>query len=972
MLSSLSWLACRLSSLDGGAAPLSQPSWSPPPNSECIPATIPGTILGALLLNGTFVRPDNSSQTIIDPYVDDWLSNNTIPDISWIGSDFYTFVFRTTLTTTDILACSSPSNDATIILSAPQLSYRASLFLDGSSIPTIDGDSQAVGMFKRHDFSFGTSSSFCNSTQRGISLLVQPPDHAGIPSAFCSLYPPNFNNTIPCGQGGNHSLAMDIISQDLQGWDFEVASPDRNTGVIDGLEVQVANSSILLRDGAIAVYNLTLSGHGGIGAPLGSGNITFRASIRNVGIVNDVTGAVTFMIDTSDSNFVDTLSTQVRVSLPVNSGWIEVISEPLSIPPGVALWWPHTVGIPTLRTANASFVSDASVNEPATTLSWRAGLRTVSCDVDLNLGGRAITINGKRIYLEGGNFVGTDLLSRPYWRSDERYSDEVKLHAAMGFNAMRLWGGHGGHPDSLFTAADEAGIFLWNEFFMSGDNNGRWAGNASWPLEHDLYNIAVSDTIRRLRGHPSLLVHVGGNELFPFNASPPLDILASITSSIAALDPSTPFVQSSMGSNEFANFSGFDAELAFAPSDGPYGILDERSFFSWPAPGKPDTFNIPWAFQPELGASAHPSRTSLDRFLSPAHANAIPGPRGLNTDTMWTWHSFESFGDNFNGDAVYALAPNGTHTSPESWDVEEYSAAAAVVQTMQLQALFEAYSDRMWSPRTGVLYWKSAGSWPALRGALYDWYLALGGGFFGAVHALETVHVQLSRRPSDEGGASIAVVNRGGVDLVGGPFKASVSAINLITGDLVGFQLTSPFLQVPTQTVLHIPDSSLVWPPLAPLSNALLWRVELSTMNESIISRSEYVMSTLSNDPKISLQNFSALALARTIKIPLTVSAVCTSSSSGGVVAQVNMSIANGVALFVRCDLHDPATRVVSETGSIDDRVLPIFTENGFFSILKSEEIPLSIYAPRAFWPSTTLAVQCEGWNVEPTRVACV
>jgi hypothetical protein len=120
------------------------------------------------------------------------------------------------------------------------------------------------------------------------------------------------------------------------------------------------------------------------------------------------------------------------------------------------------------------------------------------------------------------------------------------------------------------------------------------------------------------------------------------------------------------------------------------------------------------------------------------------------------------------------------------------------------------------------------------------------------------------------------------------------------------------------------------------------------------------------------LQNFSALALARTIKIPLTVSAVCTSSSSGGVVAQVNMSIANGVALFVRCDLHDPATRVVSETGSIDDRVLPIFTENGFFSILKSEEIPLSIYAPRAFWPSTTLAVQCEGWNVEPTRVACV
>jgi hypothetical protein len=60
-----------------------------------------------------------------------------------------------------------------------------------------------------------------------------------------------------------------------------------------------------------------------------------------------------------------------------------------------------------------------------------------------------------------------------------------------------------------------------NEFFMSGDNNGRWAGNASWPLDHALYGAAVTDTARRLRGHASVLAHVGGNELFPFDASPP-------------------------------------------------------------------------------------------------------------------------------------------------------------------------------------------------------------------------------------------------------------------------------------------------------------------------------------------------------------------------------------------------------------------------------------------------------------------
>jgi len=909
---------------------------------------------------------------IVDPYIDDWLANASIPDISSIGSDFYTFVYRTILDTTTL--CSLSSTGSTIILSAPQISYRASLFVDGTSIQTIDGASEAIGMFKRHDFSLGSSSAFCNSTLRAISVLIKPPDHFGIPSAFCDLYPPNFNNTTPCGQGGNHSLAQEgVISQDGEGWDFQAASPDRNTGIIDGLELFVANSSVLLRDGATDLYNLSLSNYGGIGALLERGNITFRVSARNVGTYI-VSGTVTFMIDTSDSHSTQFLSTQVRVNLQEQSDWVEIISDPVSLPPGIALWWPHTIGHPSLRSANASFVADSisTTTQPATTITWRAGLRTLSCDVDINLGGRAITVNGKRFYVEGGNFVGTDLLSRPYYRSDERYSDEVKLHAAMGMNTIRLWAGHAGHPDSLFNAADEAGILLWNEFFQSGDNNGRWAGNSSWPLDHSLYNAAVTDTVRRLRGHASLLVHVGGNELFPFNASPPSDILSSMISTIEALDPSTTFVQSSMGSNEFANFSGFDPELAWAPSDGPYGILDERSFFAWPAPGKAETFNIPWTFQPELGASAHPSRTSLERFLSSKYANAIPGPRGLNTDSMWTWHSFESFGDNFDGDAIYALAPNGNKTSPETWGLEGYSAAAAVVQVLQLQALFEAYADRMFMPRSGVLYWKSAGSWPALRGALYDYYLAPCGGYFGAMHALETIHVQLSRRPSDTGGASIAVVNRGGLDLAGGSFIASVSAIDLITGEIVGYQVTSPLSYLPSQSVIHIPDSALIWPPLAPTSVALLWRVQLFTFNQTIISTSEYIMSTLDNDPKTSPQNFTALAVARVSKTPLIISALCTSSPSGGVVAQVNLSIATGVALFLRCDLHDEATRFVSETGSVDDRVLPTYPNSGFFALLSDEEKQLSLSAPRALWPSTTLAVECEGWNVDTTRVSCV
>ena len=65
---------------------------------------------------------------------------------------------------------------------------------------------------------------------------------------------------------------------------------------------------------------------------------------------------------------------------------------------------------------------------------------------------------------------------------------------------------------------------IMHEFWMSGDNNGRWAGSYSDPLDHQLYLAAAADTVSRLRGHPSLLFWCGGNELYPAGSSPPPDI----------------------------------------------------------------------------------------------------------------------------------------------------------------------------------------------------------------------------------------------------------------------------------------------------------------------------------------------------------------------------------------------------------------------------------------------------------------
>lgn len=973
-LSALLWTACRLSSLPSGPAALSLPSWTPPPGAQCVNALVPGTVLASLLRNGTFPRPDDPSTPMHDPYVDDWLSNSSIPDISQVGAPFYTFVYRAVLDPSTLPGCANPGARALALLSSAQLSYRAALFADGSAVPTVDGGNDAVGMFSRHDWSLGSARAWCAGATRAVAILFSPPDHPGLPSALCALRPPSFNESIPCGQGGDHSLAQDLISQDLGGWDWVQGSPDRNTGPVDGLDATVAPAGVLLRDGASSVTSLTLAGAGSYGARLARGNVVLRAALRNVGGTT-IAGTITFALDVSDGAGGGSLVASVRVTLPPRSDWVEAATAPFALPAGVALWWSRGLGAQHLRAANATFVADgAHPDEPPTALTWRAGLRTVACDVDAALGGRACAVNGLRVFVEGGNFIATDLLSRPEFRDAARCLAEVALHAAMGFNAMRLWGGHAGHPDALFDSADEQGVLVWSEFWMSGDNNGRWAGNASWPLDHALYTRAVADTARRLRRHASLLVHVGGNELFPFDASPPPDLLAAMRATLARLDASTPFVQSSMGSEEHANFTGFDPEKAFAPADGPYGVVDERSFFN-DVPGKVN-FSVPFAFQPEIGASAHPPLASAARFLSAAALAQLPGPRGANVSDLWAWHAYESFGNDVGGDAVYALAPAGNASVPSEWDAAGYAAAAGVAQEAQVRALFEAYAERMGNDRSGVFYWKSASPWPALRGSLYDWYLAAGGGFFGARHALsEPIHVQLSRRPADAGGASVAVVNRGPT-AIAGSLTARVTAFDVVTGDAAGDAQTFPGLgNLSPQTAARVPNSHFVWPARAAPGTALLWRVDLVDAKSTLISRSEYALSTLSNDAHAAAQNFSALAAARAQPAALRVTATCAAGARGGATARVSVSVADArrAALGIQCELADAARAVAAETGASDDRVLPLFPSDGFFALLPGEARELVLDAPAwpGAFPATTLDVMCKGWSASEVRVRC-
>jgi beta-galactosidase/beta-glucuronidase len=91
----------------------------------------------------------------------------------------------------------------------------------------------------------------------------------------------------------------------------------------------------------------------------------------------------------------------------------------------------------------------------------------------MTAGGRSFLINGAPIFLAGGNWIGTDQLLR-YSTDRQRYYNEVRMHKEMGMNLIRVWGGGVTERPEFYEAADELGVLVMQEFWMTGDNNGRW------------------------------------------------------------------------------------------------------------------------------------------------------------------------------------------------------------------------------------------------------------------------------------------------------------------------------------------------------------------------------------------------------------------------------------------------------------------------------------------------------------------
>lgn len=630
-------------------------------------AVVPGTVLTTLLHN----------QKIPDPFFG--MNNEQIPDISQVGRDYYTYWFFNQFEWPEL------KSGEQVWLKFRGINYSAEMFVNGKKI----NPDTHEGMFLREKYLI---TPFLQKGINRLAVLVHPPDPAGATN----------------GQGGDGLIARSVAMQFTAGWDWICPIRDRNTGIWDEVSVETTGPVDLLDPHVVTKVP-------GKRIPIGKQEpAIIRTSVDLVNPSTETqTGKLIARCETSEVSKTIVLQPGQKIS-------VELPEFKITNP---QLWWPNGTGDHPLYNIEFLFVLNGNSLSDKEKVSF--GIRETGTRFDEKLGARIFSVNGQDVFIKGGNWIASDALLR---FSPERYDAEVKMHAEMNMNMIRVWGGGLTERPEFYNACDKYGILVWQDLWISGDCNGRWYDPAkkesqerrrAYPDKHSLFISSVTDQVKMLRNHPSLYLWCGGNE-FP----PPADIDQMLKNEIFPQYDGTRYYLNESTSTDLAK-----NELG-GNGDGPYGIQNPLHFFTVPS----------FPFNPELGSVGMPNVESMRKIMDEKDLKQLPAERWENE--VWRYHKYIGYGNR--------IDQYGKPTS-----IDDFCKKAQLVNYEQYRALQEGFTSGMWSKYSGMLVWKNQNPWTALRGQFYDVFLEQNGGFYGYKHGAQPLHVQLNLNDS-----SVCLVNQ--------------------------------------------------------------------------------------------------------------------------------------------------------------------------------------------------------------------
>jgi beta-mannosidase len=336
----------------------------------------------------------------------------------------------------------------------------------------------------------------------------------------------------------------------------------------------------------------------------------------------------------------------------------------------------------------------------------RVGLRTVELVTDPDSMGESFyfRVNGLPVFMKGANIIPLDHFSPRVTEEDYRSLFRDVVDANM--NMLRVWGGGIYEEDLFYDLADEAGILIWQDFMFA---NGMYPGDSAF-----LANVRAEarDQVRRLRGHPSLALWCGNNEMeegwqrwgWARAYATPQDS-AAVRNAYEALfhgvlpevleaeDPGRPYRPSSpsLGWGDPESLNRGDSHY--------WGVWHGRE------PFEVFTEKLP-RFASEFGFQAFPPMETVEAFTA-------PGDRALY-DPVLLVHQKHPIGNEL-------ITEYMARDYPVPRSFEDFVYVSQLLQARGMRMAFEAQRRAM--PRTmGTLYWQLNDTWPVISWSSRDYF----------------------------------------------------------------------------------------------------------------------------------------------------------------------------------------------------------------------------------------------------------
>ncbi|MBE7170809.1 MAG: glycosyl hydrolase [Williamsia sp.] len=823
--------------------------------SGWMPAVVPGTVLTTLLQN----------RQVPDPF---WgMNNQQIPDIYSTGRDYYTYWFAKDFTET------LPAKGRQVWLSLRGVNYSCDVFLNGHKL----NDSTHHGMFLRQQYNI---TPYVRKGQNRLAVIVYPPDPVGNPNG---------------GQGGDGMIAKNVSHQYVAGWDWIQPIRDRNTGIWDKVYIE-KTGSVDIKDPHVVTEVPGTRKPQGLQQPA---VIKLSADLENAS-AETVSGVLSYQLNGT------TVSQKVQLAPHA----LTTVSLPDFTLQNPKLWWPNGYGRQDSYQVELRFVQDGQQSDQE---KVSFGVREIRREWNGTTSSSQFSVNGQKIFLKGGNWIISDAMLR---LSRERYDAEIRFHRDMNLNLIRIWGGALLERPEFYEACDKYGLLVFQDFWMSGDCNGRWNDRMKlesrtvrrlYPDDHGLFLRSVADGIRLIRNHPSLAIWCGGNEI-----TPPDDILKSMKDSLfPRLDGTRYFF-------EYSNSDSMSTNILHGGGDGPYNIQPVDTFWKFRT----------YPFNSELGSVGTGDYESLQRFIPSANLTQPPryvpaaerGARAVeNADSVWQYHKYIGY-------EKYI----GLYGAPT--DVKDFARKAQLVNYDQYRSLMEGFSAHMWEWYTGTIIWKTQNPWTALRGQMYDYYLDPNACLYGLRSGSEPVHIMYNPVHG-----TLMAVNNGFEPLKGLAVTASV-----LDGNGKETGVAEQTIDLPASGVISASSIKEKISALSADKGAFLL-LRLHNKAKQLLSENLYwmpdgtgVYSGLGTLAPVSLQVAPRKTAKGTIELTLT-------------------NKASTLAFFNRISLVDRNTK---------KRVLPVFYSDNYVSVLPGQQkkITLSCDESQAV---QNLLVSVQGWNGE-------